>query len=330
MLTNRRYHHLDDRVPGILAFTPERVLVRILRHRFRPPERVARQPGAHVLQLRRRPQNVAKSVIRLDRLLSFLGTVPIKVALRKITKDGRDGVLPVVEADILEVFVRPCTNYDIEHGDIVSSRVLIADQTLTSLEKPVILALVEMSEGATLDELVAATDGEVSHPYYVEEVLTTCPLVVSLPDDRFALLDSSMYDQLVAEAEVTMPDISRFASALETIPGAGDIVDLSGIGTSGEVWWAMYAGPIPRRQLDGARERKQRYMSVLAPGTGTCLGMVRTSRVFNKYSAGIPTFLVDDKGLKGIELQRLVSRTQLRNALAEAPFVFYNDPSGTG
>jgi hypothetical protein len=271
----------------------------------------------------RSPREDAKIVLRLDRLLAWHGAVPLPIALQQITRDSPRGVLPVCDLDTFEAFVRRCAYYDMEDDDVVSKRPLIVDEELSAWERPVVLALAERPAGATISELATVTpkNGDDER---VREVVLSSPVIVALPDDRYALLDPSMYDAMLEEdREIATPEPKASVT-----PATGRMVDLATLGHSGKSWWAMYAGQIHEGQLQGALRAEQKYMPILATETGRCLGMVRTSRVYNKrYRGGIPTVLKNDKGLKGRELPKLVSREALLNALAEAPFVFYNDPS---
>ncbi len=280
----------------------------------------------------RYPQEDAKIVLRLDRLLSLHGAVPLEIARMQITRDGRDGVLPEGDHDPFEEFVRYCAYYDIEDGDVVSRRDLVIDQELSAREQPVILALVERPEGATVADLVVATPATIDETQ-VWGVVTSSSLVVSLPDERYALLEPSMYEVLLDEGQVVAtPDSRLSAPVLPTPPSTVDVdlVDLAELGHSGKHWWTMYAGPIPKHNLDGALKGQQKYMPIIDPQTQQCLGMVRTSRVFNKFTSGIPSVLANDKGLTGVELPRFCSQDDLQHALSEASFVFYNDGTRTG
>jgi hypothetical protein len=280
----------------------------------------------------RNPREDTKIVLRLNRLLSWHGAVPLEIARMQITRDGRDGVLPEGDHDPFETFVRHCAYYAIEDGDVVSRRDLVIDQELSARELPVILALVERPEGATVAELVVATPAAIGESQ-VRGVVTSSSLVVSLPDDRYALLDPSMFEAMLDEGQdVTTPSSISSTPVPPSLASTGDtdLVDLAELGHSGKHWWAMYAGPIPKRNLDGALTRQQKYMPIIDPETQHCLGMVRTSRVLNKFMDGIPSVLANDKGLAGTELPRICSQDDLQHALSEAPFVFYNDETRTG
>jgi hypothetical protein len=278
------------------------------------------------LVISRLPHDDAKIVQRLDRLLAWHGAVPLPIALKQITRDGPHGVLPVCDLQTFEAFVQRCAWYDIEDDDVVTRRSLIVDEELSARDKPVVLALVERPAGATISELAAATPRSVDDER-VREVVVSSPLIVALPDDHYALLDPSMYDAMLEEDQaVTAPE-----PVTPVTPATERMIDLAGLGRSGTYWWAMFAGQIHEGQLQGALQAEQKYMPILEPGTGRCFGMVRTSRVYNKrYRGGIPTVMQDDKGLRGKELPRLVPREELLDALSEAPFVFYNDPTKRG
>lgn len=279
----------------------------------------------------RYPQEDAKIVLRLDRLLSLHGAVPLEIARMQITRDGRDGVLPEGDHDPFEEFVRHCAYYDIEDGDVVSRRDLVIDQGLSARERPVILALIERPEGATVAELVVATPATIDETQ-VRGVVTSSSLVVSLPDERYALLEPSMYEALLDEGQIVATPAFTVSTPVTPTPPSTvdvDLVDLAELGHSRH-WWTMYAGPIPKRNLDGALKQQQKYMPIIDPETQQCLGMVRTSRVFNKFMGGIPSVLANDKGLTGAELPRFCSQDDLQHALSEAPFVFYNDETKTG
>lgn len=278
----------------------------------------------------RQPREDTTIVQRLDRLLSFTGAVPLRIALTQITRDGSESVLPAADAGTLQAFISHCTYYGIEDGDVVSRRNLIVDRELPARERPVIRALVEHPEGATIDDLVDSASVGV-HRSDVQNVVRTSPLVVLLRDGRYAVLDPSMYDALMHDdGNVSTPAPASLVTTMSAAAVGQDLVDLAGLGTSGTHWWAMDAGPIHEADLNGARADQQKYMPILEPGTGRCLGMVRTSRVFNKFTGGIPTVLANDKGLRGIELPRFCSPEDLQYALSEAPFVFYNDETRTG
>lgn len=267
------------------------------------------------------PRKDAEVVKRLDRLLSFARAVPLSVALKQITRDGGRRVLPSADLCALTAFINHCSYYELDGGDVVAARPLIVDQELSALERPVIMSLFSAPCGATLEELQLATKNTGISVENLRLVLQTSPLIIATPEDRYALLDLSTYDAILAQ----------FPTREQEEPSDSDaLVDLLSVGTTGQYWWAMYAGEISHDELQGARGEEQPHMVILDPVTRRCIGLVPTSRVYNKYSAGNPTVLPDDKRMVGRELPRFVSWNDLRSALAESPYVFYNDTPVVG
>lgn len=274
----------------------------------------------------KQPRLDAEVVKRLDRLLSFAGAVPFPIALKQITRDGGKRVLPDAEIGALTAFVTHCAYYEIEDDDVVSARPLIVDEELSSLERPVILSLLATPGSATLEELDLATRTDALSPANVRLALHTSPLIVTLSEDRYALLEPSMYDDLLSDiSTIEATKIATEWSPEDGVSYSSELVDLAAIGSTGEHWWAMYAGPIPLEQLQGAQRDSQAHMVILDPETKKCVGLVRTSRVFNKYFSGIPSVFISDKGLTGTELPRFIGIAELRTAISNSPYVYYNE-----
>jgi hypothetical protein len=277
------------------------------------------------------PREDAEVVKRIDRLLSFARAVPLSVALIQITRDGGRWVLPSPDLRALTAFIDHCSYYELDGGDVVAARQLVVDQELSSLERPVIMSLLSAPHGATFEELQLATRNTGISAENLRLVLQTSPLVIAAPEDRFALLDPSTYDDILSQVSPQGIGKSSVQEAqAESLSDSDAVVDLSSVGTTGQYWWAMYAGKIPHDQLQGARGDQHPHMVILDPVTDRCIGLVRTSRVFNKYSAGNRMVFSDDKGLVGRELPRFVSWNDLRSALEESPYVFYNDTPVVG
>jgi len=279
----------------------------------------------------RQPREDAEIVKRLDRLLSLEKAVHLPVALSQITRNGGKGVLPTADVDTLKAFITHCSYYTFDDGDVVSARPLIVDEEISALERPLIMALLDSPVAATFEELELITRKDVISPANVHLVLHTSPLIVNVSKDRYALFDASMYDDVVSG----IPSEDSPESTADTSTGydasvSSGLLDLADLGTTGEYWWAMYAGPIPLEQLEGAQRAQQAFMAILDPDTDKCVGLVLTSRVGNKYYAGNPSVLLTDKGLKGRELPRFVSPAELRSTLSETHLIFYNDPNKTG
>jgi hypothetical protein len=279
----------------------------------------------------RRPRTDAEIVRRLDRLLSFESAVPVEVALKQITRNGTKGVLPYEDGEGLQAFVTHCSYYAFDEGEIVSTRPLIVDDKISSLELPLILALINSPVAMSFEELELTARKAGISAANARLALQTSPLFVSVTENRFALLDPSMYDDLISDDDrVISGNGIADAPTGNRADNSGDLLDLAELGTTDEYWWEMYAGPIPLEQMNGALEEGQPYMVVLDPDTDRCAGLVYTARVRNKYYEGNPTVLLDDKGLKGRELQRFVSPNALRSAFAEDYVVFYNHEANMG
>ncbi len=272
------------------------------------------------------PQKDAEVVKRLDRLLSFARAVPLSVTLKQITRDGGHRVLPSADLCALTAFINHCSYYELDGGDVVAARPLIVAQERSALERPIITSLLSAPCGATLEELQLATKNTGISAENLRLVLQTNPLFIETPEDRYALLDLSKYDDILSQ--VSPQGIGKSSvqeGQAESLSDSDAVVDLASVGTAGQYWWAMCAGKSSRDQLEDARSDQQPYMVILDPVTDRCIGLVRTSRVFNKYSAGNQMVLSDDKGLVGRELPRFVSWNDLRSALEDSPYVFYND-----
>jgi hypothetical protein len=277
------------------------------------------------LIISRQPRTDAEIVKRLDRLLSFETAVPVAVALRQITRSGAKGVLPSEDAETLRAFVTYCSYYAFDEGDIVSTRPLVVDDEISTLERPLILALIDSPVALSFEELKLVAGKKGISPANTRLALQTSPLIMTVTEDRFALLDPSMYDDLVSEdGSAESVEVIADAPAKYRADISSDLLDLADLGTTDEYWWAIYAGPISLAQLNGALRDGQPYLVVLDPDTGKCVGLVYTSRVRNKYYEGNPSVLLNDKGLKGRELPRFVRPNALRSAFTEDYVVFYN------
>lgn len=291
----------------------------------------------HLFALNRRfiickePRKDAEIVKRLNRLLSLVGAVRLPIALRQVTRDGGHNVLPIIDVDILEAFVTHCSYYTFDDGDIVSARSLIVDEEVSRLEYPVIMALMDSPAAATIEDLELTIRKSPISSANIGHVLETSPLIVNMAADRYALFDASMFETVGSNTtSENLPESIVDAPSENEASVSIELLDLAKLGATEDSWWAMYAGPISMEQMEGAKQAEQSHLAILDPDTDKCVGLVLTSRVINKYYNGNPSVLLNDKGLKGMELPRFVRPDELRSAFSDTHLIFYNDSANDG
>lgn len=107
---------------------------------------------------------------------------------------------------------------------------------------------------------------------------------------------------------------------------SSDLIDL--VTLSNEDLIGHFTGLITETSVLEIERSQQDWTPIIDRTSSQCVGVVRTTRLRNKFKSGRPMIQADDYKLQGMELERFTSEPELDDALSRSSIVFFNDAPG--
>lgn len=304
----------------------------------------------------RQPDPKQYLVKRIDRLLSWCypHKIPVDVAFRQIFRDQfkidilEDPDVGITRQQAFTGFLIQCAYYDVWLKGVSLVNPVPVDTVLSPTEKRVVEHLIGMEGGIDIDDLEGFARFIGCSESEVQRILLTSPIVFTEDGLVYRAFDRAEIEEVASPWD----DVNRFPFWqvwMTPAPGLAheqrpqttdelvvklqdqvaqhDAIDLASL--SRKSWLGAYSGQLGEALLAQLEANNQTWTPVIDPATRRCVGVVKTSRLRNKLVSGNQHIGLDDAKMRGIELNRQISRQELNEAFATSFCVYFNDAPGS-